>query len=107
MGLKILLSVFHDKVRLRLVFYLCLCCKKLIKYRKGNCPLELNGLECREKERGRRREISNNGMDIFKGVSIAQRSTRQAHLLLACTVNLEHLVPKVDLIYVGDDSIII
>ena len=28
----------------------------------------------------------------FKGVSIAQRSTRQARLLLACRVNLEHLL---------------
>ena len=42
-----------------------------------------------------------------KGVSIAQRSTRQARLLLACQVNLEHLIAKVDLIYVWVDSIIL
>ena len=40
---------------------------------------------------------------LFMGVSIAQRRTRQVHLLLMYLANIEHLT--VDLIYCGVDSI--
>ena len=40
-------------------------------------------------------EKSNKITFFFNGVSIAQRSTRQAYLILVCRVNLEHLFSRI------------